>query len=321
MEKECLLCHNRQNIAKIIGCVENGFDTIYMQKRRRIMNWMEGMSEAINYIEEHLTEELAIEDIAAKAYVSSFYFQKAFRLLCGCTIGEYIRQRRLTQAGSVVASTKEKIIDIAITYGYDSPDSFTKAFTRFHGHTPTAVRKGGATIKSFAPLKIKFTLEGGFLMDYKMVEKDAFTVIGVAKEFDMETSFRKIPEFWVEHRQSKQGASICGRYGVCLDAKEKGNIFAYLIADEYDGQSVVPEGCETVTIPSNTWAVFPCVGPLPAALQDVNEKIFSEWLPNCREYEIAGNYNIEYYADAAKYEKGTADEAYYSEIWIPVKRR
>ncbi|MFA6694911.1 MAG: AraC family transcriptional regulator, partial [Bacillota bacterium] len=126
------------------------------------MEWIEGIREAINYIEKNITEELTIEKIAERAFVSPFYFQKGFAMLCGFTVGEYVRQRRLTLAGSEIVSTDGKIIDIALKYGYNSPDSFTKAFTRFHGVTPTAVRKDGAMIKSFAPLKIKFTLEGGY---------------------------------------------------------------------------------------------------------------------------------------------------------------
>ena len=128
------------------------------------MGWVECIGEAVGYIDNHITEELSIEEIAKQALVSPFYFQKGFAMLCGFTVGEYIRQRRLTLAGSELVSTDEKIIDIALKYGYDSPDSFTKAFTRFHGVTPTAVRKDGAMIKSFAPLKIKFTLEGGYVM-------------------------------------------------------------------------------------------------------------------------------------------------------------
>jgi len=146
------------------------------------MGWIECIGEAISYIEENITEELTIEEIATQALVSPFYFQKGFAMLCGFTVGEYIRQRRLTLAGSELVSTDEKIIDIAVKYGYNSPDSFTKAFTRFHGVTPTAVRKEGAMIKSFGTLKIKFSLEGGYIMDYKIVEKDSFTVMGVSKQ-------------------------------------------------------------------------------------------------------------------------------------------
>ena len=109
-------------------------------------------------------------------------------------VGEYIKQRRLTLAGSELISTDEKIIDIALKYGYDTPDSFTKAFTRFHGVTPTAIRKDGAMIKSFASLKIKFSLEGGYIMDYKIVEKDSFTVMGISKMFRYDSATKEIPQ-------------------------------------------------------------------------------------------------------------------------------
>ena len=123
------------------------------------MEWIESIKEAISYIEDNILEDLSVKTIAEKVNISLFYFQKVFGMLCGYTLGEYIKKRRLALAGSEVLSTNEKIIDIAMNYGYDSPDSFTKAFTRFHGVTPTAVRKDGAVIKSFVALKIKFSLE------------------------------------------------------------------------------------------------------------------------------------------------------------------
>lgn len=286
-----------------------------------IVGWIEGIGEAISYIEENITEELKIENIAKRVFVSPFYFQKGFVMLCGFTVGEYIRQRRRTLAGSELVSTDEKIVDIALKYGYDSPDSFTKAFTRFHGVTPTAVRKDGAMIKSFAPLKIKFTLEGGYLMDYKIVEKDSFTVIGVSRMFKYDTAQSEIPQFWTEHYQTGKGSIVCGMYGVCLDESAGSDEFEYLIADNYDPTAEVPDGFVTKTIPKHTWAVFACKGAMPKALLDLNHKIFSEWLPNCKDYEIAAGYNIEMYTALSDYPKGNQDENYYSEIWIPVKKK
>ncbi len=285
------------------------------------MGWIEGIGEAIRYIEEHITEELEIESIAQRAFVSPFYFQKGFAMLCEFTVGEYIRQRRLALAGSELVSTDEKIIDIALKYGYDSPDGFTKAFTRFHGVTPTAVRKDGAMIKSFAPLKIKFTLEGGTIMDYKIVEMDPFIVIGVSRKFKYDTAKTEIPQFWADHYQTGKGSIICGMYGVCLDESMGADEFEYLIADNYDPSKVVPDGFVTKTIPKHTWAVFACKGAMPKALQDVNQKIYSEWLPNCRDYEIAAGYNIEMYTAVSDFPKGNDDENYYSEIWIPVRKK
>lgn len=285
------------------------------------MRWIEGISNAICYIEDNITKDLNVEDIAKQAYVSTFYFQKGFSMLCGFSVAEYIRMRRLSLAGSDLISTDEKIIDIALKYGYDSPDSFTKAFTRFHGVTPTAVRKDGATIKSFSVLKIKFILEGGCIMDYKIMEKDAFTVLGVSKIFKYENATKEIPEFWAEHFKSGKGKHVCGMYGINIDESMGGKEFEYLIADNYNPIKEVSDDCITKIIPKHTWAVFPCNGPMPQVMQEVQQKIFSEWLPNCKDYEIAAGYNIEMYTDVANYPKGTQDENYYSEVWIPVKKK
>lgn len=138
-------------------------------------------------------------------------------MLCGLPVGEYIKKRRLAIAGSELVSTDRKIIDIALDYGYDSPDSFTKAFTRFHGATPSAVRKGDAMIKSFAPLKISLTLEGGYRMDYKIVKKDAFALIGATKTFTYDEAETAVPQMWMDFNQDGTSDVLCSMYGVSID--------------------------------------------------------------------------------------------------------
>lgn len=285
------------------------------------MGWMESIGKAIGYIEDHITEPISVDDIAGNVHISPFYFQKGFSLLCGYTVAEYIRKRRLALAGLELISTNAKVIDVALKYGYDSPDSFAKAFTRFHGITPAMVRRDGAVLKSFAPLKIKLSLEGGYLMDYKITQKDGFTVIGASRMFRYESGQQEIPKFWQEHFAAGNGKIVCGMYGICYDENRKGDEFEYLIADNYNPAMEVPEGFVTRTIPAHTWAVFPSRGAMPKALQEVNNKIYSEWLPNCKDYEIAAGYNIELYEDPTKYPKGIQDENYYSEVWIPVKKK
>lgn len=285
------------------------------------MEWMAIIGNSIQYMEDHITEDITVESVAKSVGVSSFYFQKGFAMLCGFSVSEYIRNRRLALAGNDLLVTDEKIIDIAMKYGYDSPDSFTKAFVRFHGVTPTAVRKDDVLLKSFAPLKIKISLEGGYLMDYKIVKKEAFTVIANAKTFPYEGAKEIVPQFWQEHFQSGKGAVVCGCYGINIDLEMGQENFEYLIADPYDPQKEIPEGFVTKTIPAFDWAVFPCRGAMPDALQDVNTKIYTEWLPALKEYEFAAGYCVEYYDDPTKYEKGTQDENYYCEIWIPVKKK
>ena len=147
------------------------------------MSWLEDIKTSIKYIEDNLTEELTLERIAGKINLSPFYFQKGFSILCGITVSEYIRNRRLSLAGRDLQIDGVKVIDVAMKYGYDSPDSFAKAFTRFHGITPAQVKAGDGEIKNYLPLKIHVTMKGGFEMDCKIVKKSAFTVVGNAKIF------------------------------------------------------------------------------------------------------------------------------------------
>lgn len=285
------------------------------------MEWANAISKAIEYIETHITDGITAEDIAKEVYLSPFYFQKSFSLLCGFTVNEYIRSRRLSLAGNELATSDERVIDVAIKYGYDSPDSFTKAFTRFHGITPSMARKNGQILKTFAPLKIKISMEGGYGMDYKIMKKEEFTVLGVSKKFDYENAKKTIPMFWQEHYARGNGKYVCGMFGVNIDEQMGGDTFEYLIADIYNPLKEVPEGFTVRKIPAFTWAVFPSRGAMPDALQDVNTKIFSEWLPALGDYEFAAGYCIEMYDDVSKYEKGTMDDNYYCEIWIPVKKK
>lgn len=285
------------------------------------MEWMAVIGNSIQYIEAHITEPLTIETIARAVNVSPFYFQKGFALLCGFTVSEYIRNRRLALAGNDLAATDEKVIDIALKYGYDSPDSFTRAFTRFHGVTPTAARRDGVLLKSFAPLKIRFSLEGGYLMDYKIVSKDAFTVMANAAVFPYEGAKARVPAFWQQHYAEGKGKTVMGTYGVNIDESMGQETFEYLIADPCDPGREAPDGFVVRTIPAFTWAVFPCKGALPVALQDVNTRIFTEWLPAMKDYEFAAGYCVEYYDNPTKYAKGTMDENYYSEVWIPVRKK
>ena len=282
------------------------------------MGWIDSISDAIQYIEDHITEELTVDMIAEKVNLSSYYFQKGFTMLCGFTIAEYIRNRRLFLAGNELLEGNAKIIDIAMKYGYDSPDSFTKAFTRFHGVTPSTAFKDKPLLKSFAPLRVKISLEGGFLMDYRFEQKEAFTVVGKPNKVYQQDAYSVIPRMWEDFVRGGGYIGENGIYGVNL---LNDNVFEYLIADCYEEGSEIPEDCITVTIPAHTWAIFPCVGALPDALLNVHSSMFSEWLPSLRDYELADGYCLEYYDDPAKYPHSMRDENYYCELWIPVKAK
>lgn len=274
-----------------------------------MQGWIEGMQASIDYIEENLTEPLEIGAVAGTAGLSPFYYQRIFGALCGMTVGEYIRARRMTLAARELAGTDLKVIDAAMKYGYDSPDSFARAFQRFHGITPSAAKESGAQLKSFAPLHIKISLEGGIMLDYRISEKAPFTVVGVKRRFNSDTSYQEIPKFWNEWLAQGENRPVMGSFGICIDMDGKN--FDYWIADMYLPWKEIPEGCETRMIPGGLWAQFRCT---LKTLQTVNTQIWSEWLPSLKEYSLAGDYDLEFYMEPD--ENGEC-ECY---IWVPLKK-
>lgn len=125
------------------------------------MEWTEAIRKAVAYIESHIMEDITMYEVAEHINISPFYFHKGFSILCGYSIAEYIRNRRMALAGEEWITRDITVMELAIKYGYDSPDSFTRAFTRFHGHTPLTVRRNKTMIKTFAPLKLTISLKGG----------------------------------------------------------------------------------------------------------------------------------------------------------------
>ena len=232
--------------------------------------------------------------------------------MCGMGVGEYIRARRLTLAGEELAHSDSKVIDIAAKYGYDSPDSFNRAFQRFHGISPSSARKTGAELVRFAPMKIKLELEGDTMAEYRIAEKPQFTVMGVSRRFHPETSYQQIPEYWTE-MLGKPGFPLMGVYGICIDDNGTNGEFTYWIADNYIPWKEIPTGCKSMVIPGGTWAVFPCK---LKTLQEVNTWMWQEWLPNCREYKLSGSYNLEVYGPPCKEDPGET----YVELWLPVEK-
>ena len=295
------------------------------------MEWLTSIRTAIDYMENHLKEDIGVQDVANRVFLSPFFLQRGFSLMTGYGLGEYLRNRRLYQATLDLQETDDKVIDIALRYCYETPESFARAFSRFHGATPSQVRDGAA-VNVFLPLIINISIQGGSQMDYKIAPKFPFKLIGFQKEFDNETAYTEIPKFWDEICE-KYASSIyagnppanpyeqaiidncIGEYGVCID-DIGGSRFRYLIAGKYTGGEV-PEGMVVYEFPQSDWAVFSCIGPNPETLQSVNTRIFREWLPGNSEYELCGNASVEWYDCVGD----KTDPDYNSAIWVPVKRK
>lgn len=286
-----------------------------------MMDMLEKMNVTIEYIEEHLLEELHMPAIAKASGCLESDIQKTFYALTGISIMEYVRRRRLSLAGYELQKGDKSVLEVALKYGYTSPDSFTRAFKQVQGITPSEVKKGGCILKSYGKITFVLTIKGVNAMNYKIVKKEEMHIIGFKKWFSTENNgqMTEIPKMWdsVTEEMKNRITSLSnneGVIGMCADMYEGG--FDYWIGCMSDCEC--PEDLEEMTIPASSWAVFEIIGPmrpLPNAMQDIWKRIYSEWLPNSG-YEHAMLPEIEYYSAG---DMMAVD--YKSEIWIPVKEK
>ncbi len=291
------------------------------------MNWIQGIQRAIDYVEENITEEIDMEEVAKRAYSSPFHFQRVFGILCGFSLGDYIRMRRLSLAGEELSRGNGKIVDIAMKYGYDTPESFSRAFTRFHGIAPSEAKRSG-NVKIFTPLSVKLTLTGGSKMDYRIEKRDAFEVVCKRKRVGKPMAANATPDItamWQEYgADGTMGRLIAcipanpvmkGLLGICFSSELDGKQFPYGIGVEYDGRKI-DEDLEVVTIPANTYAVFTSKGKMPDAFIETYHRIVTEFFPQSTQYEYAENVEFEVYSS-----ENISDPNYHCEIWIAVKEK
>ncbi len=285
------------------------------------MEWLDRMRRALDYLEERLGEPLAVDEAARQACASTFHFQRLFHMLTGVTVAEYVRKRRLTLAAQELASSDAKVLDVALKYGYETPESFAKAFRKVHGIAPSAAREPGTRLKAYPRLSFHIQLKGDQEMDYQIIDKPAFRIVGKAIKVTTAdgANFRRIPEFWRESmadgtwRRVADLAQNGTTLGICADFSPELQEFTYLIAAATAG--AVPAGLVEREIPAATWAVFQAVGPLPGSIQQVTQRIFAEWFP-ATGYEHAAGPELEIYPP------GDTDSAdYRCEVWIPIIRK
>lgn len=281
------------------------------------MNWIESLQKAIHYMEDHLLEPMTIEQVSAQAHMSPFHFQRTFALMTDVTVAEYIRRRRLTLAAHELLQSDHKIIDLAHQYGYDTPESFSKAFRRQHGVAPSEIRKNSASVKAYNRLVIQVSLKGAEPMNYHIIEQDGFTIAGIRQEFSYVDGehLQGIGNMWQEAYKSGvedrlfelNNGIIPGLLGVCVDQGEiQEKQMEYWIATAYEGE--LPEGLSAFTIPASKWAVFEVQGPMPESMQSLWKQIVSEWFPS-NPYEHAWLPELEVY-------RGMNQPP---QIWIPIK--
>lgn len=288
----------------------------------RVLEWLKEMSDAVEYMEKSMEEPFDAAEIAKVACSSTFHFQRMFHMLTGITVAEYVRKRKLTLAAQELAVTKVKVLEVALKYGYDTPESFSKAFRKAHGINPSAAREPGTNLKAYPRISFHLSLKGDQDMDYKIVEREAFQVVGKAKQISTKdgVNFKQVQEFWQECLRDKTEdrlANYCKTdtcLGICLDMDMEQEQFVYMVAVE---SSQASESAEFVTrmIPASTWAVFTSIGSIPTAIQAVWDRIWQEWFP-ATGYEHAGTAELEVYLPG---DPSAAD--YRSEVWIPIVKK
>lgn len=296
------------------------------------MEWVTLLQTAIDYMEEHLLENINYEDAAKQVHMSCYNFHRTFSLMAGITANEYIRNRRLSLAGQELQLTDIKIIDAAYKYGYETPESFSKAFSRFHGVSPKLAKVKGTQLSLFQALVIKIILEGGRTMDYRVEEVGKRTFITKVKAFRNEIineeSNQDIPLFWGECRKDGIINQLIGMrpagkkdlYGLCSPTKEQEATFDYGIGVLIDSETVIgdeialkKQGFKLWDVEPTEYVVFKCYGDSGNCISETWSRFFKEFLPQSG-YTHTDDTDFEVYYDKQEPEL-------FCELWIPIKKK
>ena len=301
------------------------------------MDWITGIQNAINYVEDHLLEEIDYEEVAKQSYASGYHFQRIFGILCGYTVGEYIRNRRLTLAGMELQTQKAKVIDVALKYGYDSPDSFAKAFQKFHGITPSNARMDGTVLNSFSRLSLKISLEGGKMMNYRIEEKAEIILTGYKKRFAGTPAKRteQEAEFYGETRMNQYALKGMARdcdtiYNVITNFDDEGYDFyiaAKLGAWETENLGEVlgtqeAKRFEKVALPAGQYLICETERERYPVMQveELRQKAVSEWLPSSG-YQLKNAPEVALVHWFYDPENDAVNDSRYVELWLPIEKQ
>lgn len=278
------------------------------------MDWLKRMNNVLDYIELNLDGDIDYKKIAQVAYSSEYHFSRMFSSISGVSLSEYIRRRRLTHAAFEIQKTDTRILDIALKYGYESVDSFTRAFKKTHGLTPSAAREKGVQLKAYPRISFQISIKGETEMEYRIERLDfELRIIGRGKPVKTSRAFKTIPSLWNSAKKDgfmqklkdmsweKPKCTLESLLGVCgKEAAITDDEFTYFMGVRYDDES--PSDMETLIIPASTWAVFPNI-------VEAWKRLYSEWVPTSG-YELANLPCIECYY-------GPKHEPRH-ELWVPV---
>ena len=250
------------------------------------MDLLSRMNSAMAYIEENLTNDIDYSEVAKIAYCSEYHFKRMFSFLSGVGLSEYIRRRRLTLAALDLKDKSMRIIDVAVKYGYDSADSFSRAFQSMHGILPSEARSSNIQLKAYPKMTFQLSIRGGCEMNYRIVEKGPFKIVGFKRRVPIifngvNPEIAKMSELLTPEviKKLKELSNIepTGIISASTNfsegrMEEKGELDHYIgVATSSDETAEF----DVLKVEESTWAVFESVGPFPQALQDVWGRIYS----------------------------------------------
>ena len=289
------------------------------------MDTLERMNLALACIEEQMAGEIDFKEVERLALCSEYHFRRMFSFLAGVALSEYIRHWRLTLAAFELQDRDVLVIDTALKYGYNSPDSFSRAFQTLHGITPTEARNTGQVLKAFPRLTFRLAIEGGTEMNYRIEEKIPFRIVGLMKRVpliyegvnpEIDLLWQSLNENLIATLKALSNIEPRGMLSASTNFSEGRKDGGEL--DHYIGVATTkepPPDLACLEVPASTWAVFESVGPFPETLQNTWGRIYAEWFPTSGYEQVQGP-EILWNAD-----KDTSSPAFRSEIWIPVLKK
>ncbi|MCL2574462.1 MAG: AraC family transcriptional regulator [Defluviitaleaceae bacterium] len=289
------------------------------------MDWLKGMNDVIEHIEESLTQPIQYESLSHIVGCSVYEFSRIFSFMAGMSISEYIRRRRLSQAVFDIQNGNDKIIDIALKYCYESPNAFSRAFKEMHDATPLSARKTGISLKTYPPISFALTIKGVSEMNFRIEKRDSFQIMGLVGEDNLDSKTwgeDTLPALWRKF-MNEYNPRLRNNGGDCFYTAPLWQVGAYdfeyqdgkttaIIGAEYKGVKL--DGMSIKMVPAATWAVFTITSPTGAPyVPEAWTRVITEWFPTSQYVRDESAPSMEVFPDG-----DASSKNYEWEIWMPV---